>query len=117
MAGNYVNLNDAGVLTQSGQGYEANSEDQFGESRNFLGRMDASKQGLKGSAGNTFTGVSDMSGGNLTQLANLIAEQAVRAVRTENTLLTADDDSTSAQQTSVAGMESHASVLSRGINA
>lgn len=113
---NYVNLNETGVLSQSGKGYEGTADDQNAESSSFRGRMDASHAGLKGAAGNTFTGVADMSASNLTQLANQIAEQAVRAVRAENTLVTSDEDAHSAQQPSMANMESHASAVSRPIN-
>jgi hypothetical protein len=113
---NYVNLNETGVLSQSGKGYGGTAEDQSAESTSFRGRMDASHTGLKGAAGNTFTNVSDMSASNLTQLANQIADQAVRAVRAENTLVTSDEDAHSAQQASVANMESHSTAVSRPIN-
>jgi len=113
---NFVNLNETGVLSQSGKGYEGTAEDQSAESGSFRGRMDASHGGLKGAAGSTFTNVAQMSASNLTQLANQIAEQAVRAVRAENTLVTSDEDAHSAQQPSMANMESHASAVSRPIN-
>jgi hypothetical protein len=113
---NFVNLNEAGVLSRSGQGYGANAEDHNAESHGFRGRMDASQAGLKGAAGNTFTTIADTSANNLVQLANRIAEQAVRAVRAENTLITADEDATGAQQVSLSNMDSHASALSRPIN-
>jgi hypothetical protein len=115
--GNFVNLNETGVLSQSGKGYSGTAEDQSAESTSFRGRMDASHSGLKGAAGNTFTNVAQTSASNLTQLANQIADQAVRAVRAENTLVTADEDAHSAQQPSVANMESHSSAVSRQINA
>ena len=117
MVSNFVNLNETGVLSQSGQSYGSNADDQNAESNSFRGRMDASHQGLKGAAGTTFTNVAQLSSANLTQLANQIAEQAVRAVRAETTLVTADEDAHSAQQPSVANMESHASAVSRPINA
>jgi ABC-type branched-subunit amino acid transport system ATPase component len=113
----FVNLNETGVLSKSGQGYGANAEDQNSESHSFRGRMDASQGGLKGAAGNTFTNVADTSANNLVQLANRIVEQAVRAVRAENTLITADEDATGVQQVSVSNMDSHASAVSRPINA
>jgi len=112
----FVNLNETGVLTRSGQGYGANAEDQNAESNNFRGRMDSSQRGLIGAAGTTFTAVADISAGNLVQLANRIVEQAVRAVRAERTLVTADVDATTAQQVSVSNVEQHASAVSRPIN-
>lgn len=115
MAGDYVNLNDVGALTRSGQGYEGTAEDKVAESRNFAGRMDASKTGLKGNAGTTFTNVADQHGSNLVQLANQIAQQALRAVRGESTIITADQDSDTAQSTSVSSVENQSSAVSRPI--
>ncbi|GAA1676881.1 hypothetical protein GCM10009765_27740 [Fodinicola feengrottensis] len=112
-----VNLNEVGVLSQSGQGYDTNAGDQHSESRSFVGKMDASQAGLKGSAGSSFTNISTLSGANLTQLANHIAEQARRAVTTENTLVNSDDDAHSAQQGSLGSADTFTSALSRGINA
>src|SRR5918997_5502443 len=97
MAGDFVNLNDVGALTKSGQGYDGTAQDNAAESRNFLGRMEASRRGLRGSAGTTFTNIADLHSGNLVLLANQIAEQALRAVRGEQTVLTADDDANTAQ--------------------
>ena len=114
--GNYVNLNETGVLSQAGQGYDANADDHHAASQHFRGQMEASQHGLKGSAGNTFTGVSHLSASNLTQLARQIAEQAVRAVRAEHHLVNADQDADSAQQVNVSNMEAHASAVSRPIN-
>jgi hypothetical protein len=116
VAGDYVNLNEVGVLTKSGQGYEGTAEDKSAESRSFVGRMDASKQGLKGAAGTTFTGVADAHGGNLVQLANQIAQQAVRAVRGERTVVTADQDADTSQSGTVAAVETQAQAVSRPIN-
>jgi len=114
--GNFVNLNEQGVLSKSGQGYDTNAQDQHAASQQFRGQMEASQHGLKGTAGNTFTGVSHLSAGNLTQLANQIAEQAVRAVRAEHTLVSSDQDADSVQQVNVSNMEAHASAVSRPIN-
>lgn len=114
--GNFVNLNETGVLSRSGQGYDANAQEQNAQSQQFRGRMEASQQGLRGAAGNTFTNVSHLSSANLTQLANRIAEQAVRAVRAENKIVTADEDAHSVQQVNVSNMEAHASAVSRPIN-
>lgn len=115
MAGGYVNLNEVGALTKSGQGYEGTAEDKAAESRNFSGRMDASHQGLKGAAGNTFTNIADAHSGNLVQLANQIAQQALRAVRGEQTLVSADEDSDTAQSATVTSVQTQASAVSRPI--
>jgi hypothetical protein len=117
MSGSFVNLNETGVLSRSGQQYGANADDQHGASQKFSGQMEASRQGLRGAAGGTFSGVAAMSSSNLSQLANQIADQAVRAVRAERSLVSADEDADSAQRVSVSNMESHASEVSRGINA
>lgn len=114
---NFVNLNEAGVLSKSGQGYYANAEDQNSESHDFRGRMEASHHGLRGAAGNTFTSVAGLSAANLTQLANQIADQAVRAVRGEDALVTADEDADSAERPNITNMEDHSSAVSRPINA
>ena len=113
---NFVNLNETGALTNAGKQYGGNAEDQNAESSNFRGRMEASHQGLRGSAGATFTSVADMSAGNLTQLANQIAQQAVRAVRAEHGLVTADEDAESVQHSTLGAVENHTSAVSRPIN-
>jgi hypothetical protein len=112
----FVNLNDVGVLSKSGQGYGGVADDKAGESRAFLGKMEASQRGLIGNAGTTFTNVSTTHSGNLVQLANRIAEQAVRAVRGEKTLVTADDDAHSVQTSTQSTVEGNTSALSRPIN-
>jgi hypothetical protein len=112
----FVNLNDVGTLSRSGQGYGHVSDDKAGESRQFLGKMEASQRGLIGNAGTTFTNVSTTHGGNLVQLANRIAEQAIRAVRGEKTLLTADEDAHGAQTPTLSTVEGNTSLVSRPIN-
>ena len=116
MAGDYVNLNDVGTLTRSGQGYDTNAQDSDAESRTFSGRMDASRQGLRGSAGTTFTNVAEAHSGNLVALARQIAEQAVRAVRAEQTVVAADDDANTAQSGTVSTVESNTTAVNRPIN-
>jgi hypothetical protein len=116
MAGDFVNLNEVGALTRSGQGYEGTAEDKAAESRNFAGRMDASRQGLRGSAGTTFTGVAESHSSNLTQLANHIAQQALRAVRGESTIVNADSDADSAQGGTMSAVQAQESAVSRPIN-
>jgi hypothetical protein len=115
VAGDYVNLNEVGTLTRSGQGYEGTAEDNVAESRNFAGRMDASQQGLRGAAGTTFTNVADMHGGNLVQLGNQIAQQALRAVRGEQTVVNADQDSDTAQAVTLTSVEAQSTAVSRPI--
>ncbi|GAA2873658.1 hypothetical protein Acy02nite_31460 [Actinoplanes cyaneus] len=114
--GDFVNLNDVGTLTRSAQGYEGVADDKASESRSFTGKMDASQRGLIGSAGSTFTNVAGTHSGNLTQLANRIAEQAVRASRGEKTLVSADDDANTAQSGTQSTVEGNVSAVSRPIN-
>jgi hypothetical protein len=115
VAGEYVNLNDVGALTRSGQGYDSTAEDNAAESRTFAGRMEASQQGLRGAAGSTFTNVATMHGGNLTSLANHIADQAFRAVHSERVVVDADGQADSAQSATLAGTESQSQAVSRQI--
>jgi len=115
VAGEYVNLNEVGALTQSGHGYEGTADDKATESRNFSGRMDVSRQGLKGAAGTTFTSVADQHTGNLVQLANQIAQQAMRAVRGEQTIVTADQDSETAQAPTLTAVDTQSTAVSRPI--
>jgi hypothetical protein len=114
--GDFVNLNEVGTLTKSGQGYEGVAQENDGEARSFVGRMDASQRGLIGSAGSTFTTIAQTHGGNLSQLAQRIAEQAVRAVRGERTLVTADEDSHNHQTSTLNTIEGNTSAVSRPIN-
>lgn len=115
MAGEFVNLNEAGALTRSGQGYDGTAEDHAGESRTFSGRMDASHQGLRGAAGTTFTGVAEGHSANLTALAAQIAQQALRAVRGESAIVSSDVDADSAQSAAVSAVDSQGTALSRPI--
>lgn len=115
MSGDYVNLNEVGGLTRAGQGYDGTSGDNVAESRNFASKMDASKQGLQGSAGRAFTGVADQHAGNLTQLANQIAQQAMRAVRGEQVVVNSDDEAVSAQQSTAAAVDGETQAVSRPI--
>jgi hypothetical protein len=116
VAGDYVNLNDVGTLSRSGQGYDTNAQDNATESRTFSGRMDASQRGLRGSAGNTFTTVAATHSANLGLLAGHIAEQALRAVRAEQSVLAGDDEANTAQSGTVSTVESNATAVSRPIN-
>jgi hypothetical protein len=115
VAGEYVNLNDVGALTRSGQGYDATAQDNAAESRSFAGRMDAARQGLRGAAGTTFSNVAGMHSGNLTQLANQIADQALRAVRGERTVVTSDEEADTAQSATFTAVENQSQAVSRPI--
>ena len=111
MAENFVNLNEQGLLSQTGRNYDGTAQDSDAEARSFGGRMDASRTYLRGSAGNTFTGVAQTNTGNLTLLATQIADQAYRAVRAEQAVVSADGDAHTAQggaQQSAEGLTSQA---------
>jgi hypothetical protein len=115
MAGEFVNLNEAGALTRSGQGYDGTADDHAGEARTFSGRMDASHQGLRGAAGAAFRGVADGHSANVAALARHIAEQAVRAVRGDATIVDTDTNAHSAQAASVTAVDTQTTALSRPI--
>jgi hypothetical protein len=117
MGEQYVNLNETGVLSQSGARYESTADDSQGEAQSFRGRMEASQHGLRGGAGRVFTGVTDQHAGNLTLLAQQIAEQAVRAVRAEREIVGADEESVRTQQGLVSAVDDQARAISRPINA
>lgn len=117
MSGNYVNLNEQGVLSQSGQQYDATAQDSNAESRAFSGRMDASRTALRGAAGTTFTGVAETHSGNLVLLANQIADQAYRAVQAEREVAGADDDAHSAQSATQSTVQGLTAENSNRINA
>jgi hypothetical protein len=117
MAGDYVNLNDVGGLARSGQGYDGTAQDNTAESRAFAGRMEASRRGLIGAAGNTFTGIAGVHSGNLVQVANHIAEQALRAVRGDHTIDDSDRDANTAQNTTMQTVEGLSTSSAKSINA
>lgn len=116
MSGRYVNLNEADGLTRAGQGYSTNSEDHYSESRNFGGKMEAAQHGLKGTAGTTFYGLSDLSQSNLTQIANRIATQARRAVKGNQLIVSGDQEADHAQHPTVSAQQNLAPQVSREIN-
>jgi hypothetical protein len=116
VAGDYVNLNEVGTLTRSGQGYDTNAQDNDAESRTFSGRMDTSRQGLRGSAGTTFTNIADAHSGNLVALARHIAEQAMRATGVDRTVGDADEQANTAQSGTLSAVESNTTSVSRPIN-
>lgn len=117
MGEQYVNLNETGVLSQSGSRYGTTADDSVGEAQSFRGRMEASHRGLRGAAGRVFSGVTDQHAGNLAQLAQQIAEQAVRAVRAERGIINADEESVRTQQGMVSAVDDQARAVSRPINA
>jgi hypothetical protein len=117
MSDNFVNLNEQGALTRAGQGYDADSQDSQGESRNFQGRMDSSQSGLRGRTGVQFTGLTSQHAGNLAMLGSQFAEQAFRAVRGEQTIVGSDDDAHSLQATSASTVDTQTSTINRPINA
>lgn len=116
MSEQYVNLNETGVLSQSGSRYEITADDSVGEAQSFRGRMDASQRGLRGGAGQVFRGVTDQHAGNLAQLAQQIADQAVRAVRAERGIINADDESVRTQQGMISAVDDQSRAVSRPIN-
>ena len=113
----YVNLNETGALSKAGQGYGQDADTGAAESRAFLGRMEQSQQGLRGSAGLRFTGVTTQHSANLALLGKQFAEQAYRAVRGEQAIVSADTDAFTAQQPVISTVDSQTSVLNRPIQA
>jgi uncharacterized protein YukE len=111
----YVNLNEVGGLTRAGKGYDGTAQDNTAESRNFSSKMDASKQGLQGAAGRAFTGAADQHAGNVTLLANQIAQQALRAVRGEQTIVSSDEEALANQQSTVSAVDGETQAVSRPI--
>ncbi|MPZ27663.1 MAG: hypothetical protein GEV12_14950 [Micromonosporaceae bacterium] len=112
----FVNLSDRGALTRAGQGYDGSAQDGTAESRSFQGRMDQSQQGLRGRAGMQFTGMTTQHAGNLVALGRQFAEQAFRAVRGEQAVVTADDDAFTTQQTIASTVDTQTSAVTRPIN-
>lgn len=113
----FVNLNETGALTRSGQGYDGNAQDGASESRSFQGRMDQSQQGLRGRAGIQFSGMTTQHAGNLVALGRQFAEQAFRVVRGEQAVVTADDDAFTTQQAIASNVDTQTSAVTRPINA
>lgn len=116
MSGDFVNLNDIGQLTRAGQGYGADAESGANESRTFENRMSVSQAGLRGRAGMQFTGMTGTHAGNLRLLGAQFAEQALRAVRGEQTVVSADEDAHNVQQATASTVESQTSMITRPIN-
>ncbi len=117
MADGYVNLNDTGVLSQTGGRYGSTADDSVGEAQSFRGQMEASQRGLRGGAGRVFSGVTDQHATNLTLIAQQLADQAVRAVRAERGIINADEESARSQHAMVSAVDDQARAISRPINA
>jgi hypothetical protein len=113
---NFVNLNDVGGLSTAGRAYGADADTGASEARTFEGRMAASHQGLRGRAGMSFTGMTGTHSANLQLLGQRFAEQAVRAVRGEQTIVSSDDESFTAQQATATTVDGQTSLMSRTIN-
>jgi hypothetical protein len=113
----FVNLNEAGALTQAGHGYRQDADAGVTESRSFQRRMDQSQPGLRGRAGREFTALTTQHAGNLARLGRQFAEQAHRAVKGEQAILSADDEAFTAQQAAASMVDSQSSALTRPINA
>lgn len=116
MSGGYVNLDEVGVLTQSGKSYEGNAEDNLAAAKSHLAKMEGVQAGFKGGAGSTFQGISNVSASNHSQLAQQIAEQARRAVLTETTAVTGDETALHDQQSARSVAESFSSQVAKPIN-
>jgi len=116
MSGNYVNLDQVGVLTQSGKQYEGNAEDNLAAAKSTFSKMEGVQSGFKGAAGTTFQGISGVSAGNHAQLAMQIAEQAKRAVLTEKAAVMGDEEAYQGQNSARSAAESFTTQVSRPIN-
>lgn len=114
---NFVNLNETGALTRSGQHYQTDGQDSAAQSANFRGKMSQSQSGLRGRAGMQFVGMTDTHSENLKRLGAQFAEQAVRAVRGEQAISAGEDESVTTQQATVSTVDGQTSTLNRPINA
>jgi uncharacterized protein YukE len=114
--GEFVNLNEVGALTRSGQQYGDNAEQNVASAKNHLAKMEGLQSGFKGAAGSTFQGVSQVSAANHGQLGRQIAEQARRAVLAERAALVGDEESTQGQRTAQSAADAMATSVSRPIN-
>ncbi len=112
----YVNLDQVGVLTQTGQQYGGNAEDNLASARSHWAKMEGVQPGFKGAAGTTFQGISATAAGNHSQLAVQIAEQAKRAVTTERVAIAGDEEAFQGQQTARSAAESMTTAVNRPIN-
>lgn len=112
----YVNLSETGGLTQAGQRYDAEGDDSQATARTFQSRMDQSQQGLRGRTGIQFTNMTTQHGGNLALLGQQFAQQAYRAVKGEQAIVTADDEAHDIQTVTASTVDTQTSAISRPIN-
>ncbi|HLU46094.1 MAG TPA: hypothetical protein VKZ67_13950 [Natronosporangium sp.] len=112
----YVNLSEAGGLTQAGQRYDAEADDSQATARTFQGRMDQSQQGLRGRTGMQFTSMTTQHSTNLALLGRQFAQQAYRAVKGEQAILNADDEAHDLQSVTASTVDTQTSSISRPIN-
>jgi hypothetical protein len=113
----FVHLEEVGGLTQAGRGYQGDAQDSQTQSQAFRSRMEQSQVGLQGRAGLQFMGMTDTHASNLVRLGQQFAEQAIRAVRGEQAIVTGDDESFAVQQTVASTVDGQVSTMSRSINA
>lgn len=116
MPNDFVHLEEVGGLTRAGQGYQADAQDGQSQSASFRSRMEQSQVGLQGRAGLQFMGMTDTHASNLVRLGQQFAEQAIRAVRGEQAIVTGDDESVATQQTVASNVDGQISTMSRVIN-
>ncbi|MBA2695428.1 MAG: hypothetical protein H0X54_11260 [Propionibacteriales bacterium] len=112
----YLNLDQVGVLTQAGQQYHGNAEDNLASAKNHWAKMEGVQSGFKGAAGTTFQNISATSAGNHAQLAVQIAEQAKRAVLAETHAVTGDEEAYQAQASARSSTDGFAGTVNRPIN-
>jgi hypothetical protein len=113
----YLNLNEAGALTQSGKNYAGNAEENLSGAKNQLSKMEGVETGFRGAAGSTFQGNSAVSATNHAAIAKQIADQAMRAVLGEKAALQSDEDAMQTQQATRSAAEGLTPMLNRSITA
>jgi hypothetical protein len=116
MSDKFVNLTETGALTRTGHHYQGDNQDSLAQSDRFRNQMAQSQSGLRGRAGLQFMGMTGTHAENLKRLGAHFAEQAVRAVRGEQTILAGEDESVTTQQTTASTVEGQVSTLNRQIN-
>lgn len=112
----FLNLEQVGALTRSGQQYAGNAEENAGAAKNHLAKMEGVQAGFRGAAGSVFQNISGVSVTNLSHLARQIADQAERAVMTERAAVTGDEEAHQGQQGTVSAAENFTSAAIRPIN-
>lgn len=115
-SGHFVNLTETGGLTRAGQHYQTDSQEGESHSRNFQSRMQEAQGGMRGRAGLQFLGMTATHSENLKALGAHFAEQAVRAVRGEQAIVTGEDDAVTGQAHTASHVEGQATAFRRPIN-